>query len=76
MQGRTFLRTMFDNLLFKNPIYKAVQSFVKFYDEKDIFGQKKLKFSENNPFNITIKKHNYQKEFIFDRQKASGAMFK
>lgn len=76
MQGRTFLRTMFDNLLFNNPICKAILRVVNFCNEQDCLKQKKLKISKNMPFNKKEEYSGYSRNFIFDGKKASGVIYK
>ena len=77
MQGRTFLRTMLDNIFIKNPFCKTVIALVNFCNEQCGFNKKNLKFSEKMPFNsLKTKTYDYKTRFIFDSSKASGASLK
>ena len=76
MQHRTFLRIMMDNLIINNPVYKAIDAFVKFCNEQTYFGNKNLKFLENVPLNKNIKQKTAHNRFIFDSTKLNGVNYK
>ena len=75
MQGRTFLRIMFNNLFVNNALCRALVSFVNFCNEQRYYNRKELKFLENLPLN-NVKNNGYSKKFIFTNNSNSGASFK
>ena len=68
MQGRTFFRIMFDNLLFNNSFCKAVIALVNFCNEQRYYKQKELKFLKKIPLNKT-QTVSYTNKFIFSNTK-------
>ena len=68
MQGRTFIRTMFD-ILFDNALCKTIASIVNFCNEQKYYNNKELKFLKKVPLN-KMKDNYIQNKFIFDTAKA------
>jgi len=65
MQGRTFIRIMFDNLFVNNALCKAIVSLVNFCKEQGFYYKKDLKFSKKMPLN-KIETNIYDNRFIFN----------
>jgi len=73
MQGRTFIRTMVDNLFINNAICKALLALFNFCSAKKNYDVQKLKFSPKMPLtNIESGAKIYTNRFIFDCTKTSG----
>ena len=68
MQGRTFIRTMFD-ILFDNALCKTIASIVNFCNEQKYYNDNELKFLKKMPIN-NIKNEYMSNRFIFDTKKA------
>ena len=71
MQGRTFLRTMLDNLFVNNTFCKVLSALVKFCKEQMGYGIKELKFYEKMPLNKIEQAGSYRK-FIFNSMQNNG----
>lgn len=72
MQGRTFLRIMFDNLFVNNILSKAVSAFVNFCNEQSYYNQKELKFLKKMPLNNIKNSNSYHKRYVFTTTPTSG----
>jgi len=73
MQGRTFIRTMIDNLFVNNAICKTVIALFNFCNKNKTYNLQNLKFSQKMPLtNIESVEKNYNSRFIFDSTKISG----
>ena len=76
MQGRTFLRIMFNNLFVNNALCRALVSFVNFCNEQRYYNRKELKFLKKMPLNNIRNNNTYSKKFIFKSTNNSGASFR
>ena len=72
MQGRTFLRIMFDNLFVNNAICKALTSLVNFCNEQSYFAKRELKFLKKMPLNKLEPENTYKTKFIFKSNHKTG----
>ena len=68
MQGRTFIRTMFE-ILFNNSLCRTIASIVNFCNEQAYYNNKELKFLKKMPIK-DIKNNYIHNKFIFDTTKA------
>lgn len=75
MQGRTFLRIMFQNIFANNVFSKTLLAFVNFCNEQSLFVQKELKFFSKKPLNNIEPNGISDNRFIFST-KNSGVKFK
>lgn len=76
MQGRTFLRIMFDSLFVNNPVCKAFIALVNFCNEHSYFNNRKLKFSQKIPLNNIENDNSYKTKFIFKSTHKIGVDYK
>ena len=72
MRGRTFLRTMIENLFINNSICQTIIALVKFCNEQCYNYRKELKFSKKMPLNNIENNNNYKNRFIFNNTYNSG----
>ena len=74
MQGRTFFRTMFENLFVNNAFCKALAALVNFCNEQCYYGKKELKFLKKMPYNRVGKSNaSYPNKFVFRATEIHGA---
>ena len=73
MQGRTFIRIMFDNLFVNNALCKAIVSLVNFCKEQGFYYKKDLKFSKKMPLDSIEVQKRYKNKFIFESKLVNGA---
>ena len=76
MQGRTFLRIMFDNLFVNNAFCKALSALVNFCNEQSYYNRKELKFLKKMPMNTMKPNSVYRNKFIFNPNQTSGVDYK